>query len=224
MIIQLIGARRAAILGALIATNVILAGLFFFVLSPMQTNAQAQLSGSQNEISGFQQKIEGVKRDMEIYKQNLPIYQGLQATGFLMNQDRFEMGRMLGDVREKSGISGFAYTINDLRVLPSTDATTVQMKLLASRIEISKMAVITDHDLFRFIDTMETNFPAQLRLNGFSIKRAGKLLPQTLGDISANRAVSLVTAEVYFDWMTLVPDGDQKGQATPGGSMNGGAR
>ncbi len=217
MIIQLIGARRATILGIAIVINAILAGLYFFVLEPMQVSAQSKLSSTQAGISDFQRKIQGIKKDVETYKVNLPIYEGLQATGFTMEQDRFEMGRTLEAVQKAANVAGFAYTIDDIRTVNNTNADAAQMKLLASRIKLDKLGVVTDADFFNLLEALLHDFPAQLRLDSFNIQRSGVVNADALQKISSGGNVNLITADAAFDWLTLVPKTPEELAMPPGG-------
>ncbi len=202
---KLIGIKRALILAILLAINLAVAGLYFFVIEPMRSNATVQLSSIEGEISGLQSKIQNVKRELDDFKQNLPRYEQLNKVGFFNNQDRFELMRHLDAVKTESGLVGFPFDVTEVRELPSTDAAASQSRLVYSRISLKDLPTMVDIDFFRFVDVMMGTFPAHIRLNTFSIKRVPNLDTAFLTQVRKQEKISAIDAQATFDWMTIVP-------------------
>lgn len=202
---KLIGIKRALLLAILLAINLAIAGLFFFVIEPMRANASTQLTTVEGQISGLQSKIQNVKRELEDFKRNLPKYEELKTAGFFNGQDRFDLMRHLDDVRVKSNMQGFPFDVTEIKEIPNKDAATSKSRLIMSRITIKEVPVLVDNDFYQFVDTMEQTFPAHVRLQSFTLARASRFDAEYLKQIRAKKKAGAVEAKAEFDWLTIVP-------------------
>jgi hypothetical protein len=202
---KLIGVKRALMLAILLAVNLAIAGLYFFVIEPMRGRASTQLAGIESQINGLQSKIQNVKRELDDFKKNLPRYEELNKVGFFNNQDRFELRRHLDEVKAASAVGGFTYTVSEIKQLQSADASASKSRLINSRIEVKEVKTLVDSDFYAFIDAMLQNFPAHVRLHSFSVERKGELNNDTMRDLRTGKKQTVVEAGAAFDWFTIVP-------------------
>lgn len=215
---KLIGVKRTLILAILLAINLAIAAVFFLQVDPMREDSVRKLATVNGQISEQSQKISNIKADLETFKTTLPKYQALEKKGFTLNQDRFRMSRDLDDVRLRSSLAGFSFTINDIKKIDNADALAAQMQLIDSRIKIENVVSLLDLNFYDFIDLMQWQFPAHVRVQSFDISRKDPLNPIALAHIARSEPVNLISATAYFDWLTIVPKLETKtGQSTPGG-------
>lgn len=206
---KLIGIKRTLILAILLAINLAIAGLYFFVIEPMRSGATVQLSSIEGEISGLQGKIQGVKRELADFKVNLPKYEELNAVGFFNAQDRFELMRNLDRVKDKAGLPGFPFDVTEIKEVSNSDAAASKSRLVYSRISIKELPTLVDGDFYAFVDTMQQTFPAHVRLSSFEIARVNQMDAQLISDIRAKKKHTAMSAKVTFDWLTIVPAADK---------------
>ncbi|TAL35553.1 MAG: hypothetical protein EPN97_07210 [Alphaproteobacteria bacterium] len=215
---KLIGVKRTLILAILLAINLAVAAVFFLQVDPMREDSLRKLSTMNSQIAEQSQKIANIKADLETFKATLPKYELLEKKGFTLNQDRFRMSRDLDDVRMKSSLAGFSFTINDIRKIDNADALAAQMQLIDSRIKIENVVSLLDLNFYDFIDIMQWQFPAHVRVQSFDVMRKDPLNSVALGHIAKGEPVNLISATAFFDWLTIVPKLETKsGQSTPGG-------
>lgn len=203
---KLIGLRRALVLLFLLVLNLAVVYVYLGVMEPMREAAENDRNGMLGQISDLRSRIENVKNELVLFKQNLPKFEALQKRGFFLEQDRFKIGRDLGDVRTLAGLRGFSYNVNDITKIDNGDAQAIQMRLIDSRITVAKVVSFLDSDFYTFVDMMNEAFPSHVRLQSFSVKRAAPLNEASLSAISQNQSIELMQAEAVFDWITVVPD------------------
>lgn len=211
---KLIGIKRALLLAILLAINLAIAGLFFFVIEPMRAGATQQLAGIEGQIAGLQSKIQNVKRELEDFNRNLPKYEELKTVGFFNSQDRFDLMRHLDDVRLKNNLQGFPFDVTEIKEISNSDAAMSQSRLIRSRINIKEVPVLVDSDFFQFVDVMKEAFPAHVRLQSFKISRVNQFDAEFLKQIRKKEKNSGIAAQVEFDWLTIVPAADDKKPAS----------
>lgn len=216
---KLIGIKRTLLLAALLAMNLAIAGLFFFVIEPMRTGASEQLAGIESQIAGLQSKIQNVKRELEDFKRNLPKFEELKTVGFFNSQDRFDLMRHLDDVRIKSNLPGFPFDVTEIKEVPNSDAAASRSRLIMSRINIKEVPVLVDNDFFQFVDVMSQTFPAHVRLQSFTIARVNQFDAELLKQIRTKQKNSAISAKAEFDWLTIVPAADDKKPASGWGGQ-----
>ncbi len=214
---KLIGVKRALILAILFAINLAIAAVFFLQLSPMRDDAQQKLDGINDEIGQTSQKIASIKADLDTFNKTLPQFQALEKKGFTLNQDRFRMSRDLDDVRKRAQLAGFSFTISDIKKVDNPDASAAQMQLIDSRIKIENVVSLLDVNFYDFVDLMQSDFPAHLRVQSFEISRRDALNEAALAHIARKEPVNLISATAQFDWLTVIPKQEQNGQTPAGG-------
>lgn len=202
---KLIGFKRLLILGIMLGLNLFFGVVYMLAVDPLQSQAQSEYDAVTNEIGGLQGRIQNIKHEMAEFQKNLPKYEDLKTRGFFLDQDRFRMSRDLDALRASSGIKAFSYNIADIKDVPNATATTAQMKVINSRIDVNNVMVLTDEEFYKFLDQMQTQFPPQVRLQSFRVARATDFGAQTLQTIASGQPARTVEATAVFDWYTLVP-------------------
>ncbi|MDE1151904.1 MAG: hypothetical protein PW788_05135 [Micavibrio sp.] len=203
--IKLIGIKRIIVLAILLGINVAIAIAYFLIFEPMRSETEEKLNGITTEISTLQGKIQNTKQDLIDYKINLPKFKQLKGMGFMSAQDRFQLSRDLNDVRTGAGVAGFSFRVDDIKKIENADATAAQMQLINSHISVDNVSSVLDINFYDFLDKMEINFPAHLRINDFTIERKDPVNADTLRKIAAQQPVSLISAKASFDWLTMIP-------------------
>lgn len=200
---QLLGFKRAVLLGVLFGVNLlIIASLFLFIM-PMKEEADMRLTSAKSEISRLQSGIQNIKAELQSLKETMPQYDALSAKGFFLNQDRFYVSRTLEEMKGRSQLFGFSFVIDNIRDVPSTDATAANRRLVASRIQIDKVSSLFDTGFFDFMNIIETSFPAHVRIQSFQLKKPMKINEDILKRVSAG-PTTLIDASITMDWLSMV--------------------
>ena len=203
--IKLIGLRRIILFLFFLGINLLVASGYFLGLKPIRDDAQMQLNTVSGQISSLQSKIMNIQKEVNSLKENQPKYQALKDKGFFLGQDRFMIGRLLEEVRKKSKITSFSFTIGNLEEIPNKKADSIKYKLVKSHIKVGNIVSPLDINIYIFMQKLADSFPEHTRLQSFNIKRTGKVTEAALSKIATNQPVSFVDAQLAFDWITLIP-------------------
>lgn len=203
--IKLVGLKRMIFLACMITLNLAVLGAYFFSIGPLLDDVTSQTDTVNGQISELRGKINSIKQDMAFVKDNLPKYNELKNSGFFENQDRFMISRIMEDLRVKSGISSFSFSVADVTEIPNTDAEAVNYRLINSRIKVDKIVSPLDANIYMLAQEMTHVFPNYARLQGMHITRAAEVTEATLKDIASGKPVNFVDADLEFDWITMVP-------------------
>ena len=212
--IRLIGLKRVIVLAVLLAINLSAAGAYFLGFAPMLEETRTQLNRVDGQISELRGKIAALKQESAFLEGNLSKYQELKEGGLFMDQNRFTINRLLQDMRGKAEIPNFSFTIENSAKVPNADAESMGYNLVSSRINVEKIVSPLDSNIYVFLQNIGSAFPQHTRLEKFYIKRVADVNERTLSDIVEGRPAGFVSANIYFDWMTLAP----KSAGQPAGS------
>jgi hypothetical protein len=171
-----------------------------------------------SQISGLRNNIANIKQDIIYVNDNLPKYKEFQSRGLFLDQDRFMAGRLLEDMRKKTDIPSFSFTIEDLKDIPNADAETVNYRLVSSRIRVERISAVFDNNVYVFLQEIAKSFPEHTRVQKFDLRRLTEVNEQTLKDITEGKQKGIIEANVVFDWMTMVKK-QQEQPVAPGGTQ-----
>jgi hypothetical protein len=203
--IKLIGFTRLIFLACLLALNLAVLGVYFFSIGPMLDDMTAQRDAVNAQISELRGKISGIKEDMTFATDNLPKFNELKDRGFFQNQDRFQISRIMEDLRTRTGITSFSFTVSDVKEVPNTEADAINYKLINSHIKVDNIVSPLDSNIYMLAQQMPHVFPSFGRIQSMDITRAAEVNEATLKDIAEGRPVNFVNAALEFDWLTMVP-------------------
>jgi hypothetical protein len=218
--IKLIGVRRGILLGVVLGLNLLMGVLYFLVLVPMRVDAESQLDAASRQISQLSNNVQNVKRELAAYPANYAQYQDLGKKGFFTGQDRFQAGRILDDLREKSGLLGYSYKLDAIRPLANKLADAANSNLIDSRITIDKISSPLDIGVYALIANLYSSFPQHVRLQKFEIRRLGEVNEASLAGLST-RTTGLIDATLVFDWLTVVPKAAESATGAQSGEFRG---
>lgn len=219
MIVKTVGLKRLFVLAVLLALNIVLASIYFMVVDPMLQDARQRQSTLGSEISDLNSKIATAKQEIAFLKENLDSYRVLEERGFFTEQDRFMIGRLIDETGRKAGLSQFNYSIDELKKIDNEDAKKIDHQLVSSRITVKSINASLDNGVYALMQDIGSAFPEHTRINKFEIKRARLLDDQALKDIaSGNASAGLITAEVVFEWMSLVSNAPPVNPNAPAGT------
>lgn len=214
--IKLLGFKRTLILGVMLGINVLFGLIYMFWASPQTAMLNSQLMGLRSEISNLQTGIQNTKTDMQMLEQNLPTYDALVKNGFMQDQDRFVMSRALEDIKAKSHVQGFSFSVGDIREIANADAQLAGKRLLHSRVNVTSISSPLDINVYDMARLIETDYPVHARIHSFKINREGTLNQEKINSM-AQAPVSLVRAEMVFDWFSLANIPQAVAPGVPGG-------
>ncbi len=214
--IKLVGLRRIIIIACIIAMNLVAAGIYFFAVGPMLSEAQSQTQSTQGQISSLNAQIAGAKRAAAFMKANMPKYEQMQQDGFFLTHNRFMLENEINKLREAAGISSFSYNVAAATKVTNRDADSIHYELLGSRISVDHISSPLDANIYMLAQSISKVFPVDTRLQEMKIQRAAKVDSQTLKLLSDGKQVNFVNASVVFEWITLVPNAPAKKNGSNG--------
>ena len=129
------------------------------------------------------------------------------------------MSRDLDGIRLRSALAGFSFTINDIKKIDNAEALAAQMQLIDSRIKIENVVSLLDLNFYDFLDQMQLQFPAHVRVQSFDVARRDPLNTAALAHIAKGEPVNLISATALFDWLTIVPKQETKTGQSPAGGL-----
>lgn len=201
--IELLGLKRAIILAALFAVNLVVAAAFFLLLMPMKDEADQNLTTIKSQIFQLQTDIQNIKMELQQIKETMPKYDALAGKGFFLDQDRFYISRTLEEVKSRSQLAGFSFAIDDIKEIKSADAAAAKRRLVASRIKIDRVISLLDVGFFDFMNVIESTFPAHVRIQSFQIRKQGSINEDALRRIASGDSSNLIQANLDMDWLTM---------------------
>lgn len=204
--IKLIGLQRLLILVVLLALNGALAAGFFLVVDPMKVEAQDKISSLDSQISTLRNKIVNVKAELKELKEKIPEYYAMEENGFFQEQDRFLVGKVLEKYRGATKLVGFSFIVGEIEEINSKDAAKAGYRLINSEIAVTQINAYLDTHVFALANIIDHAFPGRTRIKRIRVKRTdpGKEIEnETLDKICKGQAVSLVEANIDFDWISL---------------------
>lgn len=203
--IKLIGLKRIIILAIMAGINALCVVGYFLAVEPMISSVQADLAAVNGQAADLQQKLSTIQNSMVFMQKNRPKYAALRERGFFKEQNRFVLNPILDDLRKKTDLSSFSFSVSGVKEIPNSDADDMGYKLISSTIAIDKIETPLDTDIYSFLQKIADIFPEHTRILSFEIKRASDLNADILQKISEGKPAGLMQASVKFDWMTLVP-------------------
>jgi hypothetical protein len=221
--IRLIGMRRAVILAAAAAANVVVAGAWLLGVEPLKSDAEGELAGVNSRISRLSGDIQNVKTVLAAYKDDYAKYQALRERGFVGAQNRFQAGRALEDMRLRAGLIGYTYRIDMMKTVPDTNADTAGAQLLSSRVTLEKLSSVLDNNVYGLLDRLAAEFPAHTRVERLEVKRMHAVDANILKALTQS-PVPLVEGSVALDWFTVSPKEEAPAngaQQPPAGGFRG---
>jgi hypothetical protein len=202
--VKLIGRKRALVLFTVLALDAALAAAWLLVTLPAREQAELDLQAANGQVAKLSMDIQNVKKELADFPANHARYDALEKGGFLSSQDRFEAGRALDGMREKSGLLGYTYRIDALRAMADDAATAEGLDLVASRLTVEGLSSVLDTGVFSFLRMLPQSFPQHLRLERFEINRSRDVSEGVLKSLAV-KPEPLVSGSATFDWLAVVP-------------------
>ncbi len=211
--IKLIGAKRAVVIGALFAANILAASAYVLWVTPMKSDAETALNGVNAAITGLSGQISTIKKDIEEYKVNLPRYHALYGQGFFVDQDGKKIeGFLKEELWPQSGVLTFSYdTGQGAQVVSNPKAKEISYSLLATHIKLSNIKSVIDTNFFTLAQNAVKVFPAHARISKFEIKKTMPVNQENLEKLkNAKDPLAFVEGNLEMYWLTMkdVPEED----------------
>ena len=202
--IQVLGFKRVITLAVLLLANVVLAGLVYYVLIPQKEKVRAELSNIEGVISSRRSEIETMKTEYELIQEQKSLFGNLEKSKFFSVQDRVEARKMMEAIQSTSRVLSTKYSIGAATVIENPTAAVSDHVILHSPITVSVDA-LDDVDVYSFIYWMENAFPGHAGVSGLTIERKLDIDEAALRQIGNGVPTVLISAQIDFDWDTMVP-------------------
>lgn len=216
--IQILGKRRAAIIGVMLVFNIIVGGSYMFIVEPMKVETNNRLTSVQGEISKYQSDIQNIKTEMQTLRDALPNYEMLSQKGFFRGHDRFEVERLIRDLRPNAGgVYPYDYEVDQLKVIDTPEATAIGKRILLSRIKISRVSSPTDAGFYSLLQSVPAAFPEHVRIADFELKVLSSVSDAISKKLVLKENLRPYEGSMTIDWMTIVDLPATPANAIPGG-------
>jgi hypothetical protein len=209
--------RTACILAGVVC---VLAGMAFF-LSGYDDDVAAQKTTQQNENNQTASERDMIKAQ---FSEGFEINNVYEA--YIKNHnanfaiDREAATQLLSALRVTYHLARLGVTIAPVGDMSGDLFQLKTATMVKSEVALTFSAV-DDHSVYGFIESIQRQFPGIVLIHSFKLSRTGDVSQPILLDLSSHRLASLVTGELAFSWIGMVPKPqDNKNASPPMGGAN----
>ncbi len=202
--IQILGAKRVLTLAVLAAANILLAVLLYYVFIPQAAKTEKDLRAVKSAVVARRNEIQTMQTEYQQIQEQKNLFGDLEKTRFFSAQDRVEARRMIETIQATSKVLSAKYQIGAADVRENEKASSAGHVILHSPIKVN-IDALDDIDIYNFIYWMENAFPGHAAVTGLTLERKLDIDEVTLRQIGNGVPTVLVSANVDFDWSTMVP-------------------
>ncbi len=203
--IRIIGPKLILIILLLLFFNASLFGSWFFWSTPMKEQAEMNLNGINAEISKLRSSIYDIKDELKYYDDNKDNFASLVDDGYMKEQSRFSIAEVLEKMRKSSHVQKLSYDISDMAELEHDKAEKAKHRLVKRRIELKDINGFFDTDVYKFIYSLNSEFPGHTRVVSVDISRDPlSKFEGIIETISSGKQGSFISGSIDIDWYALV--------------------
>jgi len=199
-----IGKKRTILLVVVIVINVVMLGVWQKLLIPQQEQLTTEAASVQATRSKLQTDIRELPAKHAALEASETRYDDLEAHGLFTPQDRIEARGHMGILRQETGLSAVNYSIEPQKTIDTPALAPTEKDLVMSEIKL-KMDSLTDHEILKFLDKMQTSFSGLVVLKDFKMTREKELTNENLMSLKNGETTNFVSSEASFEWYSITP-------------------
>ncbi len=196
--------RRYAMASSLGLLNIVLAGLWFAVLTPQLDALDLEKRKLRANNIIFSNQFEQNTVALETIDENSIRFASLRQRGFMDHQNRVGATKLLDRLREIHGLTSIYYEIAPEVLYDDRVTRATGFNIVSTRITV-RMRGLFDADLLGFTQAIIDEFPGQVRPLSFSLLKLSAPNEATLGTLRKGELVDFIGGELTFEWNTLRP-------------------
>jgi hypothetical protein len=216
--IQVIGVKKAVMLGTLAALNAALGAVLYFYLIPESSRLESEAQSVQQQTSSKRTDTDTLRKEYDTIQDQKALFQNLDAAGFFSDQSRFVGRQRIEQIQKFTNVMTARYDIGSAKIEENDLVKESQHVLLDSPIKID-IDAIDDIDFFNFIYWVENGFPGHVSIRNISMKRNQSVNEAILRQIAGGTPVPLISGTIYFDWHTFLSESEVNNGADAGQGM-----
>lgn len=202
--IQILGFKRVVTLAILVAANLVLAGMLYYVVLPQKNRTDNELRAVRAAVDGRRAEVTRLQTEFEQIQEQKSLFGQLEKSGFFGTQDRLGARKTIESIQSTSRVLGARYSIEAATVIEDPIVAEAQHVILNTPVKVAVDA-LDDVDFYSFMYWIENAFPGQASIKKFSLERKLDVEEATLRQIGNGTPAILVSGNVEFTWSTMVP-------------------
>lgn len=202
--IKVLGVKRVLTLMILLLVNMALAGGLYGVLIPQTEKTERDLRVARAAVQTRRTEIQTLQTEYQQIQEQKNLFGDLDKARFFTTQDRVEARRMIEAIQAESNVLSAKYSIGAAEVIEDPVASIADHVIMRSPVSV-KVDALDDADIYNFIYWIENAFPGQAAVSSLKVERTLDIDEVSLRQIGNSIPTVLVTADVVFDWNTMVP-------------------
>ncbi len=206
-IFQILGIKRIVILLVLAGINGLLGAVTYLYVMPHNDDLTRQLATITSNVTSKRKDTGKLVGEYNIIQKQKANFEDLRSAGFFSNQNRAVARQRIADIQKFTNVLSAKYEITAAKIDKNPLATDSGDVVLNSPVNI-KVDALDDVDFYNFVYWVENGFPGIVSVTSVKVSRATDVNETTLRAIGSGIPVTLISAEVAFEWRTMVPAKD----------------
>ncbi len=205
--------------GAFMGLLAILAGTFFGI-STLNESYMSKHVTAKNNMQSLKSEAQSMQSKIVKAKESLGLYQVIigrnNNNGLSLNRDYAK--NMLDKLKQEYTLTSLGVTIAPIVVEQESGGASSKLQPISSNVVVT-MEGVTDELVIGFASAIKLQFPGYVRIQSFSLERAGDLTRDALMGITRGKLPALVKSEFTFKWLG-VRNTDEAAAASPDAPSN----
>lgn len=203
--IKVIGARRVAILIALVVVNALLAAATYLYMVPEEAATEKKLRNLRSANQVRSADVERMQVEFEQLGQQQDRFDALKKDGFFKVQVRSEAKSLFKEIQDESRVISAVAVVHAGTIEENEEAKKSNYKVLVSPVEIL-IEAFDDLDVYNYIHILERRFPGHLAVDELKIGRTMDISGPVLRAIATGGNPVLIKASLKLSWRTMIPE------------------
>lgn len=203
--IKVIGAKRIALLVALLLVNGLFAAATYLHMIPEEERTEKELKTLRGATQTLQSDIERMQIEFEQLEQQQDQFDALKNDGFFKAQVRSVAKDIFTQIQKESKVVSAVVSVKPGFLEENEEAQKASHKLLVSPVEIAIKA-FDDTDIYRYVFLLESKFPGHISIDNMIINRDTDLSGPVLRAIATGSNPELISSVIKVSWRTMIPE------------------
>ena len=203
--LETLGIKRLAILGALAALAGLLAASYYLYIVPEQESAERQLRKLEGQVSTKRSDIAKIQVELEKLVEQKDTFEELRDKGYFSEQNRVVARNRIEEIQDLSAVLSVRYRIEPADIETNELIEKANHVILSSPFEVN-IDALDDTDIYRFFYLLQTSFPGHASFEQIELERGTEVNDASLRKILTGEPVPLVRGKIRFTWRTFLPE------------------
>lgn len=196
--------RNYALPAVLGLINAVLIGIWLMVITPELDALDFEMRKVRANNINLRNLVDKNAQALEAIDENREIFNTLRDDGFVEEQDRLGVTKLMDRLRKIHGLTSIYYEVSPEKATDDQATKATGFHIVSTRISI-KMLGLFDADILEFSQAVIDEFPGQVRPLTFSLRKLTSPTETSLSLLRAGRLVDFIAGELTFEWNTLRP-------------------